>query len=111
MMKWLRNIVIKYLTRNLLKAVTRDDVIQMTATEWMVGKRKLTQEEVKLLRDEARSLRESMLLKYLIRELKYGVTLQRYDEATTADDMIFGKAMAYSISEIEVFIKRLSEVK
>lgn len=110
MMKWLRSKTISYLTKNLLKAVTIEDVLVITSKEWLVGKRKFTNEEILLLKEEAKSLSDSMLLKFMLRELKYGMTLQRYDEARTADDMIFGKAMSYSISQIELFIKKIKDL-
>ena len=109
-MKWLRHIVINYLTRNLLKAVTDDEILLVSGKDWFLNKRKLTVEEILLLKEEAQSLKDSSLLKVLKKELKYGMTQQRYDKAKTIDDMIFGKAQAYCISQIEVFIDRISKL-
>lgn len=110
MMKWLRNKIISYLTKNLLKATTIDDIILISGRDWLVNKRKLSQGEMIDLIEEAKSFQKSELYKLMIKDLKYGMTLQRYDKATTADDMIFGKAMAYAIAQIELFINRISSL-
>lgn len=106
-MKKLRFIVINLLTRKLLKAVTIDEVLQITGKDWILGKHKLSKEEMLELKDEARSFESSLFWKLMIKELKYGATLQRYDKATVADDMLFGKSMLYSISLIETFIRNI----
>lgn len=110
MVKWLRNKVVSYLTKNLLKAVTIDDVLLVSGKDWLINKRKLTQEDILIIKEEATSFENSLFWKLTIKELKYGVTLQRYDKATTADDMTFGKAQAYSISQIELFINRIKSL-
>lgn len=107
MLKRFRHIVINYLTRHLLKAVTLDEILVMSSKEWMLGKHKLTQEEVIELKEEAAGFHGSMLWSLLKKDLRYGATLQRYDHAKTVDDMLFGKAMAYSIAQIEVYIKNM----
>ena len=110
MIKWLRNIVITYLTVNLLKAVTIDEILLISGKDYLVNKRKLSKEDLLTLKTDAQVFLSSDLYKLMIKELKYGMTLQRYDQAKTSDDMIFGKAQAYCISQIETFIKRISQL-
>jgi len=109
-MRWLRNWTVSCLTKNLLKAVTIDEIIQVTSKEWLMNKRKLTREEILSIKEEAKSFEVSLFWKLCVKELKYKATLQRFDMATTADDMIFGKATLYAISQIEVFIKRIQQL-
>ena len=109
-MKRLKLFVINYITRHLLKAVTMDEVLVVSSKQWLVGKRNLSTEEILNLKEEARSFKESDVWKLMKKELKYGMTLQRYDKATTADDMIFGKAQAYCISQIELFVDNLTKL-
>ena len=110
MVKWLRNIIVNYLTRNLLKAVTIEDILSITGKDWKVSGRKLTGEEILLLKEEAASFEKSIFWKLMMRDLKYKMTLQRFDKATTADDMMFGKALAYSIEMIETFINKIKSL-
>lgn len=106
-MRWLRNNLVNYLTRNLLKAVTEEDVLLISGKDWLLNKRKLTNEEILVLKEEATSFSNSILYKLMKRELKYDATLQRYDKATTADDMIFGKAMIYDFKIIEDYVNNI----
>lgn len=107
MLKRFRHIVINYLTRNLLKAVTLEEILVMSSREWIIGTHQLSQEEIIELKEEANAFHGSMLWSLIKKDLRYGATLQRYDHAKTADDMLFGKAMTYSIAQIEVFIKNM----
>lgn len=109
-MKILRHIVINYLTKHLLKAVTIEEVLQISGKEWILGRHNFSKEEMMELKEEARSFESSLLWKLMIRELKYSATLQRYDKAKTADDMIFGKSMLYAISLMEIFIKNIKQL-
>ncbi len=109
-MKWLRHWVVNYLTKNLLKAVTVDEVLLISGKDWLVNKRKLSAEEILTIKEEALSLQESTLFKLLKKQLKYEAAQQRYDKAKTIDDMIFGKSMAYCISQIEVFIENIGKL-
>ncbi len=108
MIKKLRHIVTNWLTRKLLKAVTIEEVMTISGKEWFVDRRKLSKEERDMLKQEAKSFRESMLYRLLIKEIQYKATLQRYDEAKTADDMIFGKAMLWNFELIRIFIRNIS---
>jgi hypothetical protein len=106
--KKLRHILATYLAKNLLKAVTEDEILIRSGKDWMIGEKKLSREQIMQIRDEAESFRHSMLYKYMRTEIKYEATLQRYDMAKTEDDMIFGKAMLYSFWLINRFIKKVS---
>lgn len=108
--KRIRHIVIMYLTRRLLKAVTEDQVLEIASKQWLVGTKKLSPGEILDLKQEAKSLRESGLYRLLIAEIRNKATLQRYDQAITADDMIFGKAMLYDFDLIQKFIRKVSQL-
>src|ERR1700756_4872356 len=95
MRRRIRAWVIRELTARLLKAVTEEEILLISSTEWLVGKRKLTIEQVKDLRQEAQSFRESELYRLLKKEIRYHASQQRYDKAVTPDDMVFGKAMMW----------------
>lgn len=109
MIKRFRHIVIDILTRKLLKAITIEEVLILSGKEWLIGRHKLSAEELISLREEAMSFERSLLWKLIVRELKYQATLERYDHAKTPDDMVFGKAMAYNISLIEKYVKNLKK--
>lgn len=107
-MKAIRLWLINYLTRTLLKAVTADDVLLISGKDWIVNKHKLSREEILALKEEAVFIRQSTFWKLAKLDLKYAMTLQRYDQAKTNDDMMFGKAMAYDFSLIQKYMDRIS---
>lgn len=106
----LRHFVTNLAVKHLLKAVTADEILSISAKGWFVGTRKLTTEEIIDLREEAASFVKSSLYRLLKREIKYRATLQRYDMAKTSDDMIFGKAMLYDLDLIDIFIKNIGSL-
>ncbi len=109
-MNKLRHIVTNWLTRHLLKAMTVDDILLISGKEASIGGHQLSKEEILNLKEEAQNFRESALYRFLIKEIKYKATLQRYDAAKTADDMIFGKAMLYNFDLVARFIRNISSL-
>lgn len=109
MIRQLRHIVTNWLTKHLLKAVTADEILVKSSNEWLVGSRKMSAERIQHLKEEARSLRESELYRLLIKEIGYQATLQRFDQAKTPDDMLFGKAMLYNLDLLKKFIRNIAE--
>jgi hypothetical protein len=109
-MKRLRHIVTNWLTRNLLKAVTADEVLILSGREWLIGNRKLGAGEIVDLKEEAKSFKSSELYKLIKKEIKYHATLQRFDHAKVADDMLFGKSMLFNLDLIDRFIKNIADL-
>lgn len=106
-MHWLAN----RLTKGMLKAVTEEEILIISDSEWIAGKHKLSKGEIQELKEEAQSLRESTLYRLLIKDVRNAATLQRFDQAKTADDMLFGKAMLYNFGLIQKYIRRIATQK
>lgn len=104
----LRHLVITELTRNLLKAVTEDEILQVANRRWIIGSKKLSADEVETLKAEADVLRDSFLWKLMTNEVKYLAGLTMLDKAKLPEDMYFGKAMVYSIEMLNRFLERLA---
>ena len=109
-MKKLRHIVTNWLTQKLLKAVTADEVLVLSGKDWLVGKRKLTNSEILDLKEEANSFTSSELYRLLKKEIRYQATLQRFDKAVVADDMLYGKAMLYNFELIDKYISNIASL-
>ncbi len=63
-----------------------------------------------MLKEEAKSFTSSLLYKLMTSEIRYYATLQRFDKATTNDDMIYGKAMLYNFDLIKKFVKNIDSL-
>lgn len=107
-MKSLRMFIINYLVSHLLKAVTEDDILQRTNDGFLYHKRKLSPEEVARLKEEARSMQESFLWKLMTKEVEFMAFLTMTARAKTNDDIIFGKAVFYSVDLMKKFLEGLS---
>ena len=96
--------VLQYLTRNLLKALTSDDVLSITNRGWFLGKRKLADEEVANLKDEAKAFERSLLWKLMSRDIEYAAFV-RGRKAKTDDENLACHYMFYNLDIIEQYIR------
>lgn len=109
-MKWLRRKLVQYLVKNLLVAITEDDILLISNKEWLLKKRKLSSEEIISLKEEAQSFQSSLLWKLMRNELRWLSNRQMFDQLQNPDDMIFGKAMLYDLEKIKDFIEKLKSL-
>lgn len=110
MIKRLRIFAINLLTRHLLKAINEDDILTISGKDWLYRKRRLSKEEVLALKEEAASFEKSLLYELMYKDLRYLAWRQMADDATSIDDIIFGKAMLYNGSMEKKFVKNLTKL-
>ena len=115
MLKRIKNYWIAYfidrLTTKLLKAVSEKDILTMSSEGYLYHSRKLSQEEIAELKDEARMLKDSFLWKLMVKEVEYMAYMRMTYHAKMTDginDIIFGKALFYSVDLMRKFLKNLS---
>lgn len=111
MFKRIRHRLVQYLVKNLLKAITEDDILILSGKDFLLNKRKLTQDELVSLSDDAKHLSKSLLWKLISNDLRYSASMRMAEKAVNVDDIIFGKAMLFNLDQIKIFISRLSRVK
>lgn len=109
-LRWLRHIVINYLTRHLLKAVTEEDILIISGKDWLHKNRRLSREEVLQLKEEAVSFESSLLYKLMYADLRFMASKQMTDNAQVVDDIVFGKAMLYNAAMEKKFVKNLTKL-
>ena len=103
-MKYLKNRIIQYLVKNLLVSITEEDIIVMTTRGWIKGKRKLSDEEVQFLKEEAKSIKESILWKYMNDEVKWNAQLRMFEKGVTEENTRFGRAMLHNLELLNKFL-------
>lgn len=106
-MKRPRQFLINYLTRNLLRAVTEEDILQITSEGYLYHKKKILPDELSALKDEAAALKESFIWRLMTKEVEYMAFMTMTAKARTNDDIIFGKAVFYSVSLFNKFLENL----
>ena len=103
----IKKFIINYLTHHLLKAVSEEDILQITSGVYLHSNHTFTQEEIATLKDEAHILKDSFLWKLMTKEVEYIAFLRMTVKAQTPDDIIFGKACFYSIDLMKKFLEGL----
>lgn len=109
-MKRVKIALINYLVRNLLKAVTEEDVLQIAGKEYLYKKRKLTAEEIAMLKEEAASFEKSLLYRLMYSEVRYLAWKLMADKAVNVDDLIAGKMMLYNQSIEKLFVSKVKKL-
>ena len=82
------------------------DILLSTNRGWYIGNRKLSEDEVRALREEAAQFEGSVLWKIMRRDIHYLAYLQSTAKRSTETDAIYGGAMYKDLEILEQFIKR-----
>lgn len=107
MLRKVKHILINYLTSNLLKAVSEDQILQISGRNFLYNHKNLSPEEIQSLREEAKMLKESFLWKIMTKETEFLAYQVMTSKAKTIDDIIWGKAIFYSIDLMNKFLNNL----
>lgn len=102
--------ILAYITRKLLVTITEYDILVTRNRKLYLRGEELSKEQQDVLASESRILAQSRPLNLILREMKYLSNKQMFENSKTTDDMIFGKAMLYTIDIIEKKINSLSKL-
>ena len=106
----LKRRLVQYLVKNLLAAVSEEDILTITNRGWFLKNRKLTEEEITQLKEEAYSFRDSVLWGLMSKEVKHLANLQMFEKGVKEENTVFGRAMLYNLQLIQLFIDRCSKL-
>src|SRR5688572_1212914 len=107
MKRWILNKLLRYL----FNAVTEDEILQLKPGGLFRNKRPLTNAEVAELQSGAEALKQMYIFQQLMTEMKHVANKRMYESSQSFDDMMFGKAMLYTIDVMEKKIDNLSKLK
>lgn len=108
--KRLRSLIAEYLTKRLVKAVTDDQIITISGREWLHNRRRLSQEEILGLKEDASRFLDSPLWEYMKKDIEWQAWQRMGPKATVPEDLIFGKAMFYDLDLIRKYCERLKSL-
>ena len=106
----IRKYLIRLLTKHLLVAVTDEDILTITNKGWFQGKRKLSEEEIMFLKEEAKALQESILWKMMVSELRWMANLRMFEKSAEEGNSAFGRALLYAIETERQYLDRVSKL-
>ncbi len=103
--------LVQYLVRKLLKAITVDEVLQIVDDGFVYKKRQLSSGEINELRHEVSTFQKSFLWKLISSDIRWDASMRMIEKSVTPEDLVFGKAMIYNLSLIERFMDSLLKTK
>jgi hypothetical protein len=109
-MEVIKRKLVAYLVKNLLAAVSERDILTITNRGWFTHNRRLTEEEVNQLKDEARALKGSVLWTMMANEVRYLANINMFEKGDTPNATTFGRAMLYNLQLLEQFIDRCKKL-
>ena len=103
-----KNYLLLRLTKKLLRVVLEEDILQVTNQGYLVNNRRLSPEEVAVLKEEARLLKDSFLWKMMLNEVEYLAFIKMSYRAARPEDIIHGNAMFLAVDTLRKFLKNIS---
>jgi len=108
--KRLKRIFLHYLVKKLLKGITVDELLRTGPNGSIICQgRILSKEDVDSIQQEAEYINNSVVMKLLLKDMKYLANQTMFEKSSSYDDMMFGKAMLYVIDILEKKISNLSK--
>lgn len=98
------HLVTFWLVKDLLKAVHEDEILTQKGNGWYIGERRLPQEELSFLKEEAKHFRDSYLWRLMSKEIRFMAYLRATSKARTNEDLIYSGAMYYNLELLETFM-------
>ena len=103
--KRLRNYLIHFIVRNLLKSITEEELLRVNKNGKIICRgRVITREMQDQIQVEAEYIKNSITFKLVTDDMKYLANQTMFEKSSKFDDMVFGKAMLYVI---DVLIKKI----
>lgn len=108
--RYLKNKVLHYLVKNLLKGVTLDEVLRSDGKGGIIIRgRKLSLEQADRIQVEAEYIQSSITMKLLFDDMEYLAQQTMFHKSTKYDDVLFGKVMLYVVDILKKKIANLAK--
>jgi len=103
--------ILNWIVKNLFNGITDDDILHHDGQTLYLGKKPLSQRDVKEIVTGAKVIQEMYAWQLISKELKQIANQTMYEKSKSVDDMVFGKVMLLVIDLIEKKLKKLSSLK
>lgn len=77
----------------------------------LVGGKRLTPNQAKNLREEAKMLESMQVWSLFVNTLRHEAQLRMFEKAKTTEDMFFGKAILHSVGVFETILASIKEAQ
>ena len=110
-MRRLRYWVANWLLKHLFNAVTEDDILKVDGRHLTFRGQPLSQVQVAELKSGAESLQRLHFWQLLTAELQHEANRMMFEKSKTVDDLLFGKAVLYTIEVMKKKINQIANIK
>ena len=97
MMTRIKRLILRYLIRDILRAITIEDLLRVEKGVVFIGNRQLDQEELTNLKSEAKSFERSLLWKLMLNNLYWIANFKMIRGTDRERDMDNGKKITFYI--------------
>lgn len=108
---YLQKKFVNILIRHLFNTVTADDILQQTVHGMKFRGQLLSKEDAEAIKKGAAAFQDSIIWKVLLKEMQYAANQRMFEKSTSENDILFGKAMLYTIDILDRKIINLSNLK
>lgn len=116
MLKSFKIKILNSILKNLFNAVTEESFLKTTLQAGkvrgiMLGSTQLTENEANELANDAKFLKRSRLWKLLIESMQYSANENLFNKSQTIEDMVFAKAMLYTLDVMSKKVDNISKLE
>lgn len=104
---WIAN----WILRNLFNSITVDDILIQDSKGFTVAGHLIPKAEMQDIHNGARTMQTMLVWKCLVNDIKYTANKMIYYNSKNEDDLIFGKAVLYTVDLMEKKLEHLSLIK
>ena len=99
--------ILRWAVRDILNAVSIDELLRIQAGKVFIGKTELKPEEIATLKADAKNFEQTLLWKLMRNNLYWIANFKMMKEANWEQDMYAGRMMTLCIDTLEEFINKL----
>lgn len=110
-MKRIRQLILKWAVRNILKVCTIEDLLRIEGGKIFIGKRELSMGEISSLKSEAKSFEHSQFYKLLLGNIYWIANFKMMRSADSEMEMVNGRMMTLVIDTIQEFTEKFKLLK
>jgi len=103
-------IIANYLLKHLFNAITEEEILKHNGKKFIVGGKELPEADYRDITSGARAMKEMYVWKMLSKEMKWNANKDIYQKSQTIDDVLFGKAVLYTLDVMEKKLDKLSQL-
>ena len=107
----IKRILLRYVIRNILHAITIDDLLRIEGSGVFLGKRELNRDELATLKSEAKVFENSLIWKLMLNNLYWIANFKMIKGSDRERDMDNGRMMTLCIEVIQEFLDKFKIIK